>query len=222
MKRARAEMPASPTMSGNLYLTTAEFALYGLADSTDPALIRVASDLADAFCKRDSILVTQYFERNKLPESAPITRATFTPLAIVSPATTPFIAARARHGVRRGAGVENSLAECVAPFGGPPAWVDLTPLAIEYNAVTGEIWLPTGIFGTPNTEVELTYTAGYTQVPDVVKLACAQIIRNAESHPAGNVQIARLDRMRLDYFAESLMDEDVKRLLAPFVAIKMN
>jgi hypothetical protein len=208
-------------MPGNLYLTSAEFPAYALADSTEPALIRVASDLVDAFCQRASLMVAQYSERNRLPGGRPVTRATFTPLAVVAPATTPFVTVRARHGIARGPNAM-TLAEMIAPFGGPPQWVDLDTNQVEFNATTGEIWLPAGIFGVPYSEVELTYTAGFTQVPEAVKLACAQIIRNMESHPAANVSAAQFDRLQLEYFAGSLLDEDTRRLLAPFVAVRLN
>ena len=208
-------------MPGNLYLSTAEFPAYALADSTDPALIRVASDLVDAFCQRASLLVAQYTERNRLPGGRQITRATYTPLVVPQGAQTPFVQLRARHGISRGPNAA-SLAEMLTPFGGPPEWITLDPAQVDYNADTGEIWLPAGIFGAPYSEVELTYTAGYAEPPENVKLACAQIIRNAESHPAANVQSARLDHLQLDYFAGSLLDDDIRRLLAPFVAVRLN
>jgi hypothetical protein len=43
-----------------------------------------------------------------------------------------------------------------------------------------------------------------------------------ESHPAANVQAAQLDRLQLEYFAGSLLDEDIRRLLAPYVAVRLN
>lgn len=208
-------------MPGNLYLTTAEFPVYGLADSTDPALVRVASELVDAFCRRASLLVTEYTERNRLPDGLPVTRTSYTPLAVPQGQSTPFVSVRARHGIPRGPNAL-TLAEMVAPFGGPPAWIDLDPAQVEYDAATGEIWLPSGIFGVPFTDVELTYTAGYTAAPEPVKLACAQIIRNIESHPTANVSGAQLDRLQLEYFAGSLLDEDTRRLLAPYVAVRLN
>jgi hypothetical protein len=202
-------------------MTTAEFTAFGLADSTDPALIRVASNLVDAFCQRASLLVAEYSERNRLPDGVPVTRTTYTPLAVAQGQQTPFLSVRARHGIPRGPS-PLTLAELVAPFGGPPAWVDLDPAKVEYHAATGELWLPAGIFGVPFTDVELTYTAGYAEPPEAVKLACAQIIRNIESHPAPNVRAAQLDKLQLEYYAGSLLDEDTRRLLAPFVAVRLN
>jgi hypothetical protein len=208
-------------MPGNLYLTTAEFVAFGLADSTDPALIRVASDLVDSLCQRDSLLVTQYSERNRLPEGLPVTRATYTPLAVAQGAQSPFVSVRVRHGIPRGPNA-GTLAEMLAPFGGPPQWVDLDPLKVDYNAATGDLWLPVSVFAVPYTEAELVYTAGYDQPPEAVKLACAQTIRNIESHPAANVRSAQMDRLQLEYFAGSLLDDDIRRLLAPFVAARLN
>jgi hypothetical protein len=208
-------------MPNNLYLTTAEFPAFGLADSTDPAMIRVASDLVDAFCQRASLLVTQYSERNRLPGGRPITRASVTPLAIAEGATSPFAVLRARPAPPRGPNAE-TLSEFLATLGGPPAWLDLDPAQADYNAATGEIWLPAGLFGALYSEVDMTYTAGYTEPPEAVKLACAQIIRNMETHPASNVRTAQLDRLQLEYFAGSLLDEEARRLLAPYVAVKLN
>ena len=136
-------------------------------------------------------------------------------------AQTPFVLVRGRHGLLRGLNAA-SLAEKLAPFGGPPEWVNLVPTQVDYNAETGELWLPAGIFGVAYSEVELTYTAGYAAPPEAVKLACAQIIRNVESYPAANVKAALLDRLQLEYFEGSLLDEDIRRLLAPYVAVRLN
>ena len=208
-------------MPNNLYLSTAEFATLGLPDSTDPALIRLASDLVDTYCQRVSVLVTQYSERSHLPTGIAVTRASYTPLAVPEGGQTPFSSLRARHGVRRGPNA-GTLAEIMAPFGGPPTWVNLDPAQVDYWASTGEIWLPASIFGVPYSDVEMTYTAGYTEVPEPVKLACVQIIRNIESHPAAKVSAAQLDRLQLEYFAGSTLDEDVRRMLTPFVALRLN
>jgi len=69
-------------------------------------------------------------------------------------------------------------------------------------------------------EIDLAYTAGLAVIPDRVKVACAQIVRNAQSTPALNVRSGRIDRMHLDYFADTLVDQTVRSLLAPYVAQK--
>jgi hypothetical protein len=69
-------------------------------------------------------------------------------------------------------------------------------------------------------EAEVTYTAGISTIPDPVKFACAQLVRNAQASPALNVRSSGLDKMQMEYFGASLADEDVKRLLAPFVSVR--
>ena len=55
----------------------------------------------------------------------------------------------------------------------------------------GEVALPQNPLGLAYNEVELTYTAGSAAIPDAVKFACAQIVRNAQATPALNVRAAR-------------------------------
>jgi len=70
-------------------------------------------------------------------------------------------------------------------------------------------------------EVEIVYTAGFSVIPDPAKFACAQIVRNAQSTPALNVKMGHLDSMRLQYFADTLIDQTVTSMLAPYVAQKV-
>jgi hypothetical protein len=59
-------------------------------------------------------------------------------------------------------------------------------------------------------------------VPDGVKAACAQIVRNLLATPALNVRSGMLDRMRLQYFSDTLVDDTVRAMLAPYVAQKVS
>jgi hypothetical protein len=67
----------------------------------------------------------------------------------------------------------------------------------------------------------VTYTAGYATTPAAVKQACAKLVQNALATPALNVSKQKIDRMYVQYFADTLIDSDVKRLLAPFVAQRL-
>src|SRR5436305_772422 len=69
--------------------------------------------------------------------------------------------------------------------------------------------------------IEVTYRAGLATVPAAVKVACAQVVRNAQATPALNVKSSRLDTMQMQYFSSSLLDEQVKLLLRPYVAQKV-
>ncbi len=53
-----------------------------------------------------------------------------------------------------------------------------------------------------------------------VKVACAQIVKNAQVTPALNVKSRQIDRLRLEYFGPTLVDDMVRSLLAPYVARK--
>jgi hypothetical protein len=68
---------------------------------------------------------------------------------------------------------------------------------------------------------EISYNAGLAVLPDAVKVACAQIARNALATPALTLKAGTLDRMHLEYFASTLLDGDVVAMLAPFVAQKV-
>ena len=70
-------------------------------------------------------------------------------------------------------------------------------------------------------EMELIYTGGFYQVPDPVKFACAQLVRNAQAMPAFNVREGTLNAMHFAYFADTLLDSTVRELLAPYVAQKV-
>jgi len=58
-------------------------------------------------------------------------------------------------------------------------------------------------------------------VPVGVKVACAQVVKNAQAMPALNVSRTRMDTMQMQYFSGSLLDESVKSLLRPYVATKV-
>jgi hypothetical protein len=84
------------------------------------------------------------------------------------------------------------------------------------------VTLPVNALGWTFTEVEIAYTAGLNPFPDAVKVACAQLVKNAQATPALNVKRNVLpDRMQLMYFSDSLLDETVQSLLAPYVAQKV-
>jgi hypothetical protein len=116
----------------------------------------------------------------------------------------------------------DELADAVAcVFSLPGTWTDLNIGAIDVSPQTGEITFPVNVLGLPFNEIEIAYTAGFTDIPDVVKFACAQLVRNAQATPALNVRAGTLDRMQMEYFSDSLVDDTIRRLLAPFVTQKV-
>jgi hypothetical protein len=113
------------------------------------------------------------------------------------------------------------VAEISAVFTLPGTWTALDVSTMDYFADTGEVsWLQNPL-GLMFQEVEIVYTAGLAQIPDTVKFACAQIVRNAQATPALNVRGGVIDSMHLDYFADTLLDSTVRTMLAPYLAQKV-
>src|SRR6201994_5069597 len=69
------------------YLETTEYESYGLAPDTTDDWIAVASGMIDAYCRRTSILATQYLERMRVVEGSQTVRLSYLPLGAVAPAT---------------------------------------------------------------------------------------------------------------------------------------
>ncbi|MGH9529485.1 MAG: hypothetical protein ACRD2S_06140 [Terriglobales bacterium] len=205
------------------YLDVSEFELYGLEATTPAALVAGASSLIDAHCRRSTLGVAQYEERLRMAPDRNTVRVTYLPLAAVAPATTPIVSARGRYCIpRRGEWPFDDIRLDVAlMFGLPGVWTDISAPAIDFFAATGELTLPMNIVGLWFSEVDLVYTAGLSVIPDPVKFACVQIVRNAQSTPALNVRTGQLDRMVMQYFSDTLVDQTVISMLAPYVAQKV-
>ncbi len=205
------------------YLSPSEYETYGLEATTPAAWVLAASTVIDAHCRRATLGVAQYEERLRITPGRNTVRVTYVPLAAVAPATTPIVSARGRYAIpRRGEWPFDDISSDIAlMFGLPGTWNAVDPAGIDVYADSGELTLPVNAVGLGYSEIELAYTAGLAAIPDTVKVACAQVVRNAQSTPALNVKSGRIDRMHLDYFADTLVDQTVRSLLAPYVAQKV-
>lgn len=205
------------------YLSPSEYEAYGLEATTPAAWVTAASSVIDAHCRRTTLGVAQYEERMRIVAGRNTVRVTYVPLAILPPATAAIISARGRYAVpRRGEWPFDDLSSDVAlMFGLPGTWNVVDPAGIDVYPDTGELTLPVNPVGLGYSEIDLVYTAGFSMIPNTVKVACAQIARNAQATPALNVRSGKLDRMQMDYFSGSLVDQTVQTLLAPYVAQKV-
>jgi len=205
------------------YLEPSEYETYGLESSTPASWVGAASALIDAYCRRATLGVSTFTERIRLAPGRNCVRLTYLPLAIDNQNQSPLVSARGRYAPpRRGEDLSMwDVANDVSlVFALPGTWVDIDVSTMDYFSDTGEVsWLPNPL-GLAFQELEITYTAGFAIVPDVVKFACAQIVRNAQATPALNVQSSTLNNMHLDYFADTLLDQTVKNYLAPYLAQK--
>jgi hypothetical protein len=206
------------------YLQPSEYEAYGLEPTTAPAWVTAASAIVDAHCRRVTLAIAQYTERLRTENLQRPVRLTYLPLSALAPATSPIVSARARYATpRRGELLHEEMGWDVAlAFGIPGTWANLSVTDMDVFPGTGEVTLPLNVLGWAFTEMEIVYTAGLDPFPDGVKVACAQLVKNAQATPALNVKRGVLpDRMQLMYFSDSLLDETVQALLAPYVAQKV-
>jgi hypothetical protein len=204
------------------YLDTTEYLTYGLDAATDPSWVTAASAIIDAHCRRATLAVNQYEERLKMPPELNTVRLSYLPLVTVAPATTAIVSMQGRYGIpRRGEWPfpEMSL-EFALVFALPGSWTTIDPATIDIWAASGELTFPVNALGLFFNEVDVVYNAGLSTIPAGVKVACAQVVKNAQVTPGLNVKSGKLDRMRLDYFGDTLLDDTVRSLLEPYVARK--
>jgi hypothetical protein len=206
------------------YLQPSEYELYGLETTTALSWVTAASAIVDAHCRRVTLAITQYTERLRSENGRRPLRLTYLPLNPVAPATSPLVSARARYATPRRGELQYEADgwDAALAFGIPGTWVNLNVANLDVFLETGEVTLPVNVLGWTFTEIEIVYTAGLDPFPDAVKVACAQLVKNAQATPALNVKKNVFpDRMQLMYFSDSLLDETVQALLAPYVAQKV-
>lgn len=204
------------------YLLPNEYAEYGLGPETADDLIVTASALMESHCRRPSLLVTQYVERVRLTAGAQTARLSYRPLAAAEGTDSPLVKVRVRYGrPRRGEMVDLFRNEVALAFGVPGSWNDLDPTSVDVNLTAAELTFPANFLGLNYNEAEVTYTSGLSVIPPSVKAACAQIVKNIQAMPAMNVKSNRIDTMQMEYFSSSLLDEQVRMLLRPYIAERL-
>ncbi|HTD96335.1 MAG TPA: hypothetical protein VK627_05380 [Edaphobacter sp.] len=204
------------------YLLPGEYARYGLTAETADDWVTTASALMEAHCRRPSLMVTQYVERMRLTAGAQTVRLSYRPLAAAVGADSAIAGVRVRYGKPRRGELADPYREQIAwAFSVPGSWNALSVDDVDVNAATGELTFPENFLGLNYNEAEITYTSGVVTVPVGLKVACAQIVKNAQATPAMNVKYSRVDTMQMEYFSGSLLDEQVQALLRPYVAERL-
>ncbi|HEY0564723.1 MAG TPA: hypothetical protein VGC88_04015 [Terriglobales bacterium] len=205
-----------------IYLGPEDYEVYGLPATTSAAQVAAASAMIESFCRRPSLGVQQYTERLRFAPGASSVRLSFLPLATNTDGSANVTAAKARFAHPRKGECEALAwtAEVARAFGLPGQWANLTCSQFEATA-TGEISVFPSLLGLSFNEIEVTYMAGCDPVPEAVKFACAQVVRNAQAMPALSVKRSKVERLEMEYFGSSLIDDTVKALLKPFVAERL-
>ncbi|MDW5265710.1 MULTISPECIES: hypothetical protein [Acidobacteriaceae] len=204
------------------YLLPAEYVQYGLTAETTDDWVTMASALMESYCRRPSLMVTQYVERMRLTAGAQTVRLSYRPLAAAAGATSALVGVQVRYGRPRRGELSDPHREQIAwAFGVPGSWSALDVNSVDVNQATAELTFPMNFLGLNYNEVEVTYTSGLTAIPDAVKVACVQIVKNAQATPAMNVRSSRMDTMQMQYFSGSLIDPQVQALLRPYLAERL-
>jgi hypothetical protein len=204
------------------YLLPAEYAAYGLTTETADAWVTTASAMMEAYCRRPTLLAASYTERMRVPLRAQTVRLSYGPLVSVDAVKAQY----ARPERERELWGELELASAFsAAFALPGQWVTVDPTTLDVSLPTGEFRFACSglgsVMGMRYGQAEVTYTAGLTTIPDAVKVACAQIVRNAQTTPGLNVKSSRMDTLQTQYFSDSLIDSQVQALLRPYVAERL-
>jgi hypothetical protein len=182
----------------------------------------MASALMEAYCRRPSLMVTEYVERMRLTAGAQTVRLSYRPLNASVGAASALVGVRVRYGRPRRGEMADPFREQIAwAFSVPGSWNELDVMSVDVNYGTGELTFPENFLGLNYNEVEVTYTAGLVTVPDAVKVACVQIVKNAMATPAMNVRSSRMDTLQMQYFSGSLIDPQVQALLRPYIAERL-
>lgn len=160
-------------------------------------------------------------EQRYVPKGRSMVQLTQTPVLRVIGGT-----GRYAYGRRGDAGAYNAdnynLLASINKFGGPPAW-EIWPAntAAGIDARTGQLWIPAGIMLVYYSEVKVRYLAGfqYSNLPDPVKLACAQLVTALANDPGiGNLKSVAAGDTKMERFAATNLSEDVKAMLVPWLA----
>jgi hypothetical protein len=202
------------------YLQPTQYAAYGLASDTTDDWITVASALMNTYCRRESMLVTQYTERIRLTSGSQSAQLTYLPLTSSPPATLPLVSVQARYTRPRRGEIVFEMQELWNAFALPGSWVTIAPTTVDWTP-DGGITLPWSLVGLPYNEVAVTYTAGLSVLPDAVLSACALIVKNAQSTSGMNVKSSKVDMLQVQYFSDQMVDSTVKTLLRPWVANRL-
>lgn len=208
------------------YLLPEEYEAFGLGAEATDDWVAMASALMEAHCRRRSLLVTQYTERMRLTAGTQSVRLSYRPLAAAVGAASALVSVRVRYGqARRGEMVDSMREQIAWAFSVPGSWSVLDVASVDVNYATGDVTVPQNFLGLRYNEAEITYTSGaagaVAAIPAALKVACAQIVKNAQATPAMNVKSSRVDAMQMEYFSGALLDEQVKALLRPYVAERL-
>jgi hypothetical protein len=181
-----------------------------LTAETADAWVTAASAMMEAYCRRPTLSSASYTERMRVPLEAQTVRLSYGPLVSVDAVTARYVRPNRHEEGYSGLGGDLALQSIfAAAFAVPGQWVTVDPGTLELSLPTGEFRFAWNVMGLRYGEAEVTYTAGLAIIPDAVKVACAQVVKNAQATPGFNVKSSKLDTLQTQYFSGSVIDSQV-------------
>lgn len=115
--------------------------------------------------------------------------------------------------------------DLISLFGGPAPWIAIDITNLDYDAKTGELWVPAGLQLQRYSEVIVTYNSGYdpTNMPRQIKFACAAMTKNLMLKGAGTTGIVSQSLGRAAFnvtMGVDIIDDNIKRILENFRAVR--
>lgn len=102
-------------------------------------------------------------------------------------------------------------------FGGPPNFTVIDTGSIDFDAQTGELWIPAGLYLSQYTEIIVVYNSGFnpTDMPENIKEACAIIVRNMLARGGGTLGAKSITGQGMVNvsFSDDVIDSSTQRLL---------
>jgi hypothetical protein len=122
-------------------------------------------------------------------------------------------------------GIINPL-NAITLFGGPPPWIAIDMVNLDYDEKTGEVWYAAGQWMERYTETVFVYSAGYdpTNIPITVKRACAAGVKNLLAKGCGTTGMKSFSMSGAGITAQfdpDMLDPNIKMMLQPYVAVRL-
>ena len=116
---------------------------------------------------------------------------------------------------------EMNLLAAVQTFGGPPQWLPIAVQQASWSDSTGEVWVPAGMLLAYYSDVKMKYVAGFPAPPDPLVRATASIaisLISTSAYGGSGIKSISAGDTRIQRFGSTNMDEDARRLIAPYMA----
>lgn len=159
-------------------------------------------------------------EEKPLPSQRSITRLSEWPIANILSTLGRYGYGR-RTDQSQGYMYDINLLSTLSAFGGPPAWTPVAVPATSLNPTTGEMWVPAGLLLSYYTDIKTRYVGGWPQasLPNEIKMATAILVERIQDAPMGPlVRRFSTGKVTIERFADTVIDQDTKTMLRPYMS----